>query len=408
VAHPLGETLPLWSVLPFVGLLLSIALTPLFRPQWWEEHYAQVSLAFGVPVALYFLFADWPELVRTLRDYVGFIILLGALFSIAGGILVRGDFPPTPWVNAVFLAIGAVIANVIGTTGASMLLVRPLLRANAKRPRNAHVVVFFIFLVSNIGGLLTPLGDPPLFLGFLHGVPFFWTLRLWPVWLVTVGLVLATFLAVDLWHWRKEAVHPREELIFAIRGERNFIFLGGVVGAVFLPAPWREMLMLLMGFLSYRLTDEAIHAENGFTFRPIKEVAILFIGIFMAMMPALVILEARGTRTGLSQPWHFFWATGTLSSFLDNAPTYLSFLSAAHGLGLPAEVGGIPAKLLAALSAGAVFMGANSYIGNGPNFMVKAIAEEQGVKMPSFLGYMAYSGAVLIPIFIVVTFIFFA
>jgi len=407
VAHPLGETLPLWSVLPFVGLLLSIALIPLFRPLWWEEHYAQVSLAFGVPVALYFLFADWPELARTLRDYVGFIILLGALFSIAGGILVRGDFPPTPWVNAVFLAIGAVIANLIGTTGASMLLVRPLLRANAKRPRNAHVVVFFIFLVSNIGGLLTPLGDPPLFLGFLHGVPFFWTLRLWPVWLVTVGLVLTTFIAIDLWHWREEAVHPREELIFAIRGGHNLIFLGGVVGAVFLPAPWREILMLLMAVLSYRLTAESIHAENGFTFRPIKEVAILFIGIFMSMMPALSILEAHGARTGLSQPWHFFWATGLLSSFLDNAPTYLTFLSAAHGLGLPAEVGGIPAKLLAAVSAGAVLMGANSYIGNGPNFMVKAIAEEQGVRMPSFLGYMVYSGAILIPVFVVVTFVFF-
>ncbi len=408
MAHSLGETLPLWSVLPFVGLLLSIALIPIVCPLWWEEHYAHVSLACGVPVAAYFLFADRPELVRTLRDYVGFIILLGALFSIAGGILVRGDFPPTPWVNAVFLAIGAMIANLIGTTGASMLLVRPLLRANAKRPRNAHVVIFFIILVSNIGGLLSPLGDPPLFLGFLRGVPFFWTLRLWPVWLVTVGLVLAAFIAIDLWHWREEAVHPREELMFAIRGAHNFIFLGGVIGAVFLPAPWREMLMLLMAVLSYRLTEESIHAENGFTFRPIKEVAILFIGIFMSMMPALLILEARGARTGLSQPWHFFWATGLLSSFLDNAPTYLTFLSAAHGLGLPAEVAGIPAKLLAAVSAGAVFMGANSYIGNGPNFMVKAIAEEQGVKMPSFLGYMVYSGAVLMPIFVIVTFVFFA
>ncbi len=407
MGDPLGETLPPWSVLPFVGLLLSIAFVPLVSPAWWRAHYAQLSLAFGLPVALFFLLADRPELVRTLHDYLGFIILLATLFSISGGILVRGDFPPTPWVNALFLAFGAVVANLIGTTGASVLLVRPLLRANAKRPSHAHVVVFFIFLVSNIGGALTPLGDPPLFLGFLRGVPFFWTLRLWPLWLLTVALVLAVFCAVDLWHWRREAMHPREQLVFAIRGGHNFIFLAGVIGAVFAPSPWREGLMLLMGLLSYFLTREEIHVENGFTFAPIKEVAILFLGIFMAMMPALVILETRGARLGLSQPWHFFWVTGALSSFLDNAPTYLSFFSAAHSLGLPAEVAGIPANLLAAVSAGAVFMGANTYIGNGPNFMVKAIAEEQGVKMPGFLGYMVYSGAVLMPIFAIVTCIFF-
>ena len=407
MANTLGETLPLWSVSPFAALLLSIALIPLFRPVWWEEHYAQVSLGFGLPVALFFLFGDPSELARTVHDYVGFIILLGTLFVISGGILVRGSFPPTPWVNAVFLVIGATIANIIGTTGASMLLVRPLLRANARRPSAAHVVVFFIFLVSNIGGLLTPLGDPPLFLGFLHGVPFFWTVHLWPVWLVAVGLVVATFICIDVRHWRAEPVHPREEVQFAIRGAHNFIFLGGVVGAVFVPTPGRELLMVLMGVLSYRLTRRDIHTENGFTFRPITEVAILFAGIFMSMMPALIILEARGAHTGLDQPWHFFWAAGALSSFLDNAPTYLTFLSAAQGLHLPPEVGGIPAKLLAALSAGAVFMGANSYIGNGPNFMVKSIAEEQGVKMPSFFGYMAYSCAVLLPTFLIVTVLFF-
>ncbi len=407
MVHPLGETLPLWSVLPFVGLLLSIALAPLFAPVWWGRHYRTVSLAFGLPVALYFLFADPRELAQTAHDYVAFIILLGTLFIIAGGILVRGAFPPTPWVNALFLGLGAVIANVIGTTGASMLLVRPLLRANARRSTHAHVVIFFIFLVSNIGGALTPLGDPPLFLGFLHGVPFFWTLKLWPEWLFTVALVIGAFLALDLLHWRSEVQHPREELRFAIVGGHNFIFLGGVVAAVFLPSPWREIAMALMGALSYRLTRADIHAENGFTFGPIIEVAVLFVGIFMTMMPALVILEARGSHAGLHQPWHFFWVTGALSSFLDNAPTYLTFLSAVHGLGLPAEIGGVPEKFLAAVSLGAVFMGANSYIGNGPNFMVKSIAEEQGVPMPSFFGYMAYSGAVLIPVFVAVTLVFF-
>ncbi len=379
MVHSLGETLPLWTVAPFIGLLLCIALVPLFSPVWWAEQYRRVSIAFALPLALFFLVADSQELLRTLHDYVAFIILLGTLFIITGGILVRGAFSPTPWVNAAFLGIGAAIANVIGTTGASALLLRPLVRANARRPNPAHVVVLFIFLVSNIGGALTPLGDPPLFLGFLHGVPFFWTLTLWRPWLLTVALVLGVFCIVDFRHWQREPQHPEEELRFAIIGSHNFHFLGGVVGAVFLPSPWREITMAAMGVLSYRLTRAEIHSENGFTFNPIIEVAVLFIGIFMTMMPALVILEARGAQAGLHQPWHFFWATGALSSFLDNAPTYLTFLSAVHGLGLPPEVGGVPARFLAAVSLGAVFMGANSYIGNGPNFMVKSIAEEQVV-----------------------------
>jgi Na+/H+ antiporter NhaD/arsenite permease-like protein len=402
----LGETLPFWSVLPFAGLLLSIALVPLFSAAWWEHHYRSVSVAFGLPVALYFLVADPHELIRTMHDYVAFIILLGTLFIITGGILVRGAFPPTPSVNAMFLGLGALLANVIGTTGASVLLIRPLLRANARRGDAAHVVVFFIFLVSNIGGALTPLGDPPLFLGFLRGVPFFWTLRLWPQWLFTVGVLLAGFLAVDVWYWRSETRHPKEELQFAILGAHNFLFLVGIVIAVFLPPPWREVTMVLMGVLSYLSTREAIHVDNGFTFRPIVEVAILFFGIFLTMIPALLILEARSAHLGLHEPWQFFWVTGTLSSFLDNAPTYLTFLSAVRGLGLHPEVGGVPATFLAAVSLGAVFMGANSYIGNGPNFMVKSIAEEQGVKMPSFFGYMVYSGAVLMPVFVLVTVVF--
>jgi Na+/H+ antiporter NhaD/arsenite permease-like protein len=404
----LGETLPLWSVSPFAGLLLAIALLPLFAPAWWATRYGLVCVAFAVPVASYYLFADPAALWQTLHDYVAFILLLGTLFTITGGILLRGTFPPTPWINALFLATGALIANVIGTTGASALLVRPLLRANARRPNHTHVVVFFIFLVSNIGGALTPLGDPPLFLGFLHGVPFFWTLTLVPQWLVAVTVLLGIFCVLDLLHWRREVEHPQEAFRFAIVGGHNFLFLGGVVAAVFLPSPLREAVMALMGLLSYFLTRSDIHQENRFTFHPIAEVAVLFIGIFVTMIPALQILEARGGRAGLQAPWHFFWATGALSSFLDNAPTYLTFFSAARGLGLPADVGGMPAQFLAAVSLGAVFMGANSYIGNGPNFMVKAIAEEQGVRMPGFFGYMAYSGIVLLPVFLLVTALFFA
>jgi Na+/H+ antiporter NhaD/arsenite permease-like protein len=269
------------------------------------------------------------------------------------------------------------------------------------------VFIFFIFLVSNLGGALTPLGDPPLFLGFLEGVPFFWTLRLWPQWLFTVAIVLGVFYAIDRTRWQHETQHPVSEQAFEIVGMHNFLFLGGVVVSVFLPTPVREVAMVSMGALSYFFTRTEIHAENHFTFHPIQEVALLFAGIFMTMMPALLILEARGGHLGLHQPWHFFWVTGTLSSFLDNAPTYLTFLAAVRGLGLPAEIAGVPQTFLSAVSLGAVFMGANSYIGNGPNFMVKAIAEQQGVKMPTFFGYMVYSGVVLVPVFVLVTLVFF-
>ena len=407
MAHSLGETLPLWSVSPFAGLLLAIALAPLFAPDWWGRHYGKVSIGLGIPVALYFLLAAPAQLLNTAHEYVAFIILLGTLFTITGGILVRGAFPPTPLVNSLFLGCGALIANLIGTTGASMLLIRPLLRANARRQNPTHVVVFFIFLVSNIGGTLTPLGDPPLFLGFLEGVPFFWTLRLWPEWLFTAIVVLGAFFVLDLRRWREETKHPKEELNFAVAGGLNFVLLAGVVVAAFLPTPGREIAMAAMGLLSYRLTAPEIHSENGFTFHPITEVATLFAGIFMTMMPALMILEARGGHLGLHLPWHYFWVTGALSSFLDNAPTYITFLYGVRGLGLPPEVGGVPAHYLAAVSLGAVFMGANSYIGNGPNFMVKSIAERAGITMPSFFGYMVYSGLVLIPTFFLVTLVFF-
>jgi Na+/H+ antiporter NhaD/arsenite permease-like protein len=293
-----------------------------------------------------------------------------------------------------------------------MLLIRPLIRANRHRQRIAHVFIFFIFLVSNVGGSLTPLGDPPLFLGYLEGVPFTWTFRLWAEWLTTVGIVLAVFFAFDAYMARGESSVAEAAEVTAsgplhLDGKRNLIYLAGVVACIFVERPLREMGMLAMAVLSYQTTPEHVHDKNEFTLGPIREVAILFAGIFATMIPALLVLEQNGARLGVNEPWKFFWATGLLSSFLDNAPTYLTFLSVGRGLGLSAEVVGVPANILAAISCGAVFMGANSYIGNGPNFMVKAIVEENGIRMPSFLGYMAYSVTILVPTFAIVTVLFF-
>jgi len=344
---------------------------------------------------------------------VSFIVLLGGLFVISGGIFMEGDLEATPGTNAAFLGLGALIASFIGTTGASMLLVRPLLQTNRERKHVAHTVVFFIFLVSNIGGCLTPLGDPPLFLGYLIGVPFLWTLRLFVPWLFTVALVLAVYV---IWDRRAHARErpsdlerdAREVRPLRVAGKLNLALLGGVLAAVaLLPAPWREAAIVALALVSLAVTDRDLRQANHFTFHPILEVAALFAGIFATMLPALHILQARGAELGVREPWHFFWATGALSSFLDNAPTYLTFLALARSLGLPAEVAGVPHSLLAAISLGAVFMGANTYIGNGPNFMVRSIAEQRGVKMPSFGGYMLYSGAVLIPVFVLVTVVFF-
>jgi len=352
-------------------------------------------------------------LVHAGVDYVSFLILLGSLFVISGGILVTGDIEATPRVNTVFLAIGAVLANFIGTTGASMLLIRPLLSTNQERKRVAHTVVFFIFVVSNVGGLLTPLGDPPLFLGYLRGVPFTWTLRLLPHWLLVNALLLVVYYFWDTREHAREtaqAIARDEAEIQPIRvaGKRNLLLLLGVVASVaWLHAPWREIVMVALAAVSLWGTPKPVREANRFTFQAILEVAALFLGIFLTMLPALDILHARGASLGLTEPWHFFWAAGSLSSFLDNAPTYLTFLAVAQSLGRAPEVVGVPHDLLAAISAGAVFMGANTYIGNGPNFMVRAIAEERGVKMPSFGGYMLYSGAVLIPCFVLVTLIFF-
>ncbi|MGZ5487876.1 MAG: sodium:proton antiporter [Candidatus Aminicenantales bacterium] len=413
-APELGQTMSLWAIVPFVGLLLSIALLPLRAPHFWESHKNKALVAFlwSLPVAIYFLFNMPHELVLSLKDYASFLLLLTALFIISGGIVLRGDLKATPEVNTLILAIGAVLANFIGTTGASMLLIRPLLQTNSERKHTIHIPIFFIFLVSNIGGCLTPLGDPPLFMGLIKGVPFFWTLRLFPIWALMVGGVLLIFYVFDNMKYRQEEcrdiIRDRQRVVpMRLAGTINFLWLAGVIAAIFLPFPSREGVLILMAILSLLTTKRVCRTENKFTYNPILEVAILFAGIFVTMVPALLILNAHGADLGIVRPWQFFWATGSLSSFLDNTPTYLAFFSMAQGLGLNGDTLGIPSLMLKAISAGAVFMGANSYIGNGPNFMVKAIAEEYKLKMPSFFGYMAYSLAFLVPLYLVVTVIFF-
>jgi Na+/H+ antiporter NhaD/arsenite permease-like protein len=403
-----------WA-LPFAGLLLAIAILPLAAPHFWESNLRKLMVAGALALPVLALYAQLRPAVlgHAASDYVSFIILLGGLFVISGGILLEGDLQATTRTNALLLGTGALLASFVGTTGASMLLIRPLLQTNRERKRVAHTVVFFIFLVSNIGGCLTPLGDPPLFLGYLAGVPFTWTLRLLPEWLFTVALVLAVYVVWDRRERAREALADLKRDFYEVRplrvaGKDNLVLLLGVLAAVaLLQAPWRELVIVGLGALSYFRTDRELHAANRFTFQPILEVAALFAGIFVTMLPALDLLRARGAELGVREPWQFFWASGMLSSFLDNAPTYLTFLALARGLGLPPEVAGVPHEILRAISLGSVFMGANSYIGNGPNFMVRAIAEERGVRMPSFGGYMLYSGAVLLPIFAIVTLVFF-
>ncbi|MGH7320979.1 MAG: sodium:proton antiporter, partial [Candidatus Rokuibacteriota bacterium] len=339
--------------------------------------------------------------------------LLAGLYVISGGIRLTGDIAATPAANTGFLAVGSVLASAIGTTGASMLLIRPLLQTNRQRTHVRHTVIFFIFLVSNIGGLLTPLGDPPLFLGYLQGVPFSWTFRLWPHWLVTVAALLLVYFVWDsVCHAREPLDSLRrdraQEEPLRLVGLLNGLWLVGVVLAVaFLREPWREAAILALAGISLWQTPSAVRRANGFTAYPITEVAVLFFGIFFTMIPALELLRMRGGELGVREPWQFFWATGVLSSFLDNAPTYLTFLALGQGLGLANDVVGVPDGVLAAISVGAVFMGANTYIGNAPNFMVKSIAEEAHVRMPTFFGYMLYSGAVLLPLFVLVTRLFF-
>jgi Na+/H+ antiporter NhaD/arsenite permease-like protein len=406
--------LPLYSVLPFVAVLLAIAFLPLTLPHWWESNRNKlvISAGLGLPVLLLYLAREPRTLVHTAGDYVSFIALLTGLYVIAGGILLRGDLEATPAVNSAFLGAGAVLASLVGTTGASMLVIRALLQTNRERARVTHTVVFFIFLVSNIGGMLTPLGDPPLFLGYLAGVPFTWTLRLWLPWLTMTFVLLATYFVWDTIQHRRESRaalrrdHTRIEPL-RIHGGLNGLWLAGVVAAVaLLHAPVREVAIMGLAAISLWQTPGEIRRANQFTVYPMIEVAVLFLGIFLTMIPALELLHLRGAELGVREPWQFFWAAGLLSSFLDNAPTYLTFLALAQGLGLPGEVVGVPHSILAAISLGSVAMGANSYIGNAPNFMVKAIAEAAGVRMPSFLGYMLYAGTVLLPLFGLVTLLF--
>jgi Na+/H+ antiporter NhaD/arsenite permease-like protein len=396
-------------------MLLAIAVLPLATPGFWESNLRKLGVAalLACPVLLLYLRAHPQALLHVASDYVSFIVLLGGLFVISGGVMLEGDLEATPRTNAAMLAAGALLASFVGTTGASMLLIRPLLQTNRERKHVTHTVVFFIFLVSNVGGCLTPLGDPPLFLGYLQGVPFLWTLRLVLPWFFTVALLLAVYY---VWDRRAHALEAPSDLrrdFYEVRplrlaGKENLLLLGGVLAAVaFLGAPWRELAIVAFALLSFVRTDRELHRANHFTFHPILEVAALFAGIFVTMLPALDLLRARGAELGVREPWQFFWATGALSSFLDNAPTYLTFLALAQGLGLRPEVVGVPQAILAAISLGAVFMGANTYIGNGPNFMVRSIAEQRGVRMPSFGGYMLYSACVLIPVFAAVTLVFF-
>ncbi len=440
----LGRVLPVWSVLPFAMLLGCIAVLPLKAPHFWEHNRNKalvsgaLSVVFAGALVGAYGGAATAELTHAMLDYASFLCLLGALFTISGGIYVRGSLDGTPLGNTMLLALGAVLANLIGTTGASMVLIRPFLRANRRRLSKTHLVVFFIFIVSNTAGLLTPLGDPPLFLGFLKGVPFEWTLRLWKEWLLVVGLLLVVFNLLDQAIFqREEAALPGSQLEEAMQHEpigvsgwRNLWLLAGVVAIVLAKGQgwfnggevWafgpQEVGLIALGVTSVQITPKEIHARNGFGFGPIIEVAVLFLGIFVTMIAPLKLLNTHGGELGLTAPAQFFWASGLLSSFLDNAPTYLTFAAAAAGnagvnasgaryLGDFLASGPAAELILAAISCGSVFMGANTYIGNGPNFMVKAIAEENGVQMPSFFGYMKWSGAVLLPIFVVVTLVFF-
>lgn len=444
-----------FAVIPFAALLGAIALFPLMHAtsHWWEhnrnkflaaaglgvitlayyafiygegvhDHFNEAVSAPGIPTALTVLKN------AILADYVPFMTLLFCLYVISGGVSVDGRLVGRPSLNAAILAIGAVLASFIGTTGAAMLLVRPLLKANANRRHVAHSVIFFIFVVCNTGGCLLPLGDPPLFLGYLKGVPFLWTVNLWKEWAFVNATLLAIYFTWDSLYFRKEdhdalSAQPDAPQPFGIRGAINFLWLAGVIGAVAVldpnkPVPgtawkaplyFREAVMLCLAALSLWTTSADVRISNHFGYGAILEVAALFCGIFICMQAPIQILNVHGASLGFDAPWKYFWGSGTLSSFLDNAPTYVVFFETAKSAGgqgadvVPTV--GIDFRMLAAISLGSVFMGANTYIGNGPNFMVKAIAEANNVRMPSFFGYMAYSCGILVPLFVVVTLLFF-
>lgn len=454
---PAGETgtaVPsLLYCIPFAGILLCIALFPLVMPNWWEDHQAPVvlawSLAFIVPFVMGFGAHHTAEVVLEciINDYLTFIVLLFGLFCVAGNITLEGDLAGSPRINVGLLLFGTLLSSWVGTTGASMLMVRPIIKMNSWRRRKRHIMIFFIFLISNIGGCLTPIGDPPLLMGFMRGVPFFWSLRLLPILAFNVAVLLFVFYHLDMRAYRKDIADGRKPDIskpgteIRIAGLHNLIFLAAIVVAVLLsgtlpslplfrnadgtvrgipilgevtltwPAVIEIAIILASAWLSFRTTSAKVRTENHFTWGAIKEVAILFIGIFITMQPALMILKANGASLGLDSPYQMFWATGALSSFLDNTPTYLVFLTTAGSLGftegIATALGTVPVKMLVAISCGAVFMGANTYIGNAPNFMVKSISDENGVRMPSFFGYILWSLGFLIPVFILDTLIFF-
>lgn len=435
-----------WWVVPFVALLAAIASMPFINRRWWDKNYAFVSYGLGLIVVLYYLagLGSSPRVLRTFYEYVSFISLIGSLFVVSGGIHINIRGKAAPWENIILLGSGAVLANLLGTTGASMILIRPFVRSNKYRIRGYHIA-FFIFLVANIGGALTPVGDPPLFLGYLKGVPFFWIFsRVIGIWAFTTVALLILFFLIDTYYFRKvslvqqqAAAHPEEP---HVSGLHNIFFLLVVIGAVFIERPLilREIVMWGAAFGSFYTTGRHIHEKNEFTFHPIKEVMILFAGIFATMIPALDWLDLNARSLGLATPGHYFWGSGILSSVLDNAPTYLNFLTAAFGLhgasvdnvlhmqamlglasplalGLtnPLQSGATVIaseswRFVQAVSVGAVFFGAMTYIGNGPNFMVKSIAEHAGVECPTFFGYiLRYSVPILLPVFLLVWILFF-
>jgi Na+/H+ antiporter NhaD/arsenite permease-like protein len=445
--HLDGTTMGLIWAAPFAALLLAIAVLPLTAPAFWHHHFGKVSAACAAAAALPLAAVHGLDLALTevlhavLLEYVPFIALVGALYVVSGGVRITGTLRGTPAVNSVLLLVGTALAGWIGTTAAAMLLVRTLIDANAGRRNSTHVFVFFIFLVANIGGALTPLGDPPLFIGFLRGVDFFWPLvhLLWPM-LVCVGVLVPAFYLLDLWFWRREPAAPTPpaagEGALGIEGRRNLVLIAGVVGAVLMSGVWRPgieitvqyvplplqdlvrtVVLVALAGLSLAITPSGLRGRMGFTWFPIVEVAKLFAGIFVAIVPVLAMLKAGtagafaplvalvSTPDGQPIPAVYFWLTGGLSSMLDNAPTYLVFFNLAGGD--PQVLMGRDATTLLAISAGAVFMGAMTYIGNAPNFMVLAICKERGIPMPSFFGFVGWSVVCLMPVFVLVTVLFF-
>lgn len=431
--NPALASLPLWASIPFLVMLLFIAIGPLFFHHWWEENKNKliVSLTLGIPVSIYLIATGYTGALihQMLFDYIPFIILLGSLFVITGGIQLKGDIEAKPAINTLFLAIGAVLASFMGTTGAAMLLIRPVIKTNSERKFKVHTILFFIAIVANAGGMLTPLGDPPLFLLYLRGAPFEWFFTLTKEWVLVNGILLTVYYFTDKFYYRKE---PAANIVFdktniepiSLSGTYNFLFLIGVVLSVaFLNANYihlihenhsfafiREAAMLMFAGLSLYFTPRLLRTSNKFTWTPIIEVAFLFLGIFITMVPALMWLNAHAKDLGIESATMFYYATGGLSAFLDNAPTALAFHKLAEGMvipGTPGLVAGIPEEFLEAISLGAVFFGAMTYIGNGPNFMVKAIAEENNISMPSFFGYMfKFSLIVLLPVYILAQLLF--